>query len=117
MVGEPIQKTISNATGTHYLGSGVGSRVASLLVHFDFSSSPAADHSISIKGRVFGDRGVPEKALVGVAYLDKSLGDVVSSAITADKAILIDCAGMDIYADVTTVTTGSVAFTSHQLVG
>jgi hypothetical protein len=115
MVGEPIQKTIGAATGQTYLGSGVGSRVASLLVHFDFSAS--ADHSISIKGRVFGDRGVPEKALVGVAYLDKTLGDVVSSAITADKAVLIDCAGMDIYADVTTVTTGSVAFTSHQLVG
>src|SRR5688500_17164617 len=104
MVGPSIQKTIAHgaaAVTQYHLGNGVGSRVSSLLVQFDFSGSPAADHSISIVGRAFGDRGGPVKPLVGVAYLNKSLGDVVSTAITADAVILVDAAGMEVYADVT----------------
>jgi hypothetical protein len=118
MVSEPIQKTISNGASavTQYrLGEGVGSRVSSLLVQFEFSA--AADHTINIVGRVAGDRGVPVKSLLGVAYLNKTLGDVVSSSIEADSLVLIDCAGIEVFADVTTTTTGSVSFTSQQLVG
>jgi hypothetical protein len=109
--------TISNATGQTYLGSGVGARVGSLLVQFDFSSSPAANHSITIKARTQRDGSAIDQPLIACAYLNKFLGDVVSTAITADALILVDAAGCDIWADVTTVTTGSVRFTSIQLAG
>lgn len=117
MVGPARVGTIGNATGETFLGSGVGSRVSSLLVQFDYSAAPAANHSISLKGRAQGDGSGIFMPLVGVAYKNMTLGDVVSTAITADALVLVDASGLDIVADVTTVTTGSVRYTVHQLVG
>lgn len=116
----PVRNPITlnhQSTGQHYLGQGQGSRVGSLLVAFDFSSSPAADHSISIKGRPWRDGSGIDMPLLGIAYKNNQLGDVVSTAITADASILIDAAGLDVFADVTTVTTGSVRVTILPLVG
>ena len=117
MSGQHKTGTIAAATGTTYLGSGVGSRVSSLLVQFDFSASPAANHSITLKGRVQADGTGIDKPLTAIAYNNRFLGDVVSTALTADAVVLVDASGLDVFADVTTVTTGSVTFSCLPLVG
>lgn len=109
--------TVTGSVTQTFLGSGVGGRVSSLFVQFDFSSSPAADHSISIVGRHQADGSGIWKPLGAVAYKNFATGAVATAALTADSKILVDASGMDIYADVTTVTTGSVTFTCIPLLG
>lgn len=117
MTGEARTGTLTAATGQTYLYGGPGSRVGSVVVQFEFSGSPAADHSITLKGRTQADGSAINKTLLAVAYKDYQTGTNATAAITANKSVLIDASGLDIFADVTTVTTGSVAWTAFQLLG
>ena len=109
--------TLSAATGQTLLGQGQGGRVGSLFIQFEFSGSPAADHSITLKGRTSRDGTGIDKTLLAVAFKDYQTGSNSTSAITANKSVLIDASAQDIYADVTTVTTGSVTWTATPLLG
>ena len=109
--------TLTAATGQTYLHSGQGGKVGSLFVQFEFSGSPAANHSITLKGRASRDGTGIDKTLLAVGYKDYQTGANATAAITANKSVLIDASGQDIFADVTTVTTGSVTFTVTPLLG
>lgn len=116
MSGPTRYGTISTVT-QHPLGTGVGGRVSSLFVQFDFSASPASDHSISIVGRHQADGSGIWKPLGAVAYKNLATGAIATAALTADAKILVEASGMDIFADITTMTTGSVSFTCIPLLG
>jgi len=104
----------SNVT-QHYLGSGVGGRVSSLFVQLDYSAS--ADHSITIKGRAQRDGSGIDMPFTAVAYKVMSSGSLATAALTADAMILVEASGMDVFADVSTTTTGSVRFSCTPLLG
>lgn len=101
-----------------HLGSGQGGRVGSLFVQFEFSASPACDASITIKGRGqrVDDTDI-DRTLLALGYKDDQTGANATAAITANKSILVDASGKEVWADVTTVTTGSVAVTCIPLLG
>ena len=105
-----------DAVETVSLGGGVGGRVSSVVVQFEFLDS--ADASITIQGRTqrVNDND-KDRTLLAVAYKDFQTGANSTSAITGNKSILVDAAGLELYADVTTITTGSVAFSALPLLG
>lgn len=98
------------------LGQGAGSRVSSLRVQFQ--DDGVFDGSVMLKARAQrGSDADITRTLISIAYTDAETGDVSTAAITGDKLVLVDASGLEVFGDCTTVTTGSLAFTSHPLVG
>lgn len=98
------------------LGQGSGSRVSSLRVQFQ--DDGVFDGSVLLKARTQrgGDDDV-DRTLIALAYTDAETGDLSTAAITGDALVLVDASGLEVFADCTTVTTGSLAFTSIPLLG
>lgn len=105
------------ATTQIHLGGGSDQRVRSLRVAFEYSSSPACDASITIKGKPTAGEQGDIYTLLALGFKDNQTGANSTSAITASKSILVDASGLDVYADVTTLTTGSFSWSALPLLG
>ena len=106
--------TIDSVT-TDLLGSGQGDKVGTLVVQFEYLDS--CDASITLKGRTQRDGSGIDKTLIAVAYKSYATGANATAAIGANALVQVDATGLDIYADCTTVTTGSVSWTATPLLG
>lgn len=105
-----------SAVTQYEIASGMGSKVSSIRVQFQ--DDGVFDGSVTLKARAQrgGDDDIT-RTLIAVAYTDAETGDVSTAAITGDKLVLVDASGLVVYGDCTTVTTGSLAFTSIPLLG
>lgn len=104
-----------DAEQPYHLGSGQGGRVGSLVVQFESNSFTG---QISIVGRTQRvNEDDVDRSLLAVAYKDFQTGANATAAITGNKSVLIDASGLDVYADCTSLATGSVDFTAIPLAG
>ena len=98
------------------LGQGEGSAVSTLRVQFQ--DDGVFDGSVTLKARAQrGSNSDILRTVLAVPYINTETGDVSTAAITGDLLILVDASGLVLYGDCTTVTTGSLAFTSIPLLG
>lgn len=105
------------ATTQIHVGGGSDQRVRSLRIAFEYSSSPACDASITIKGKPTAGAQGDQYTLLALGFKDNQTGANSTSAITASKSVLVDASGMDVFLDVTTLTTGSFDWTALPLLG
>lgn len=110
--------TISAETQYH-LGSGLGSRVSTLMIQFE-SQSFTGEVSILSRTQRGGDDSDSDvdRTLLTQYYTDEQTGDGAdTAAITGNKSIRVDASGKEIYADCTSLATGSLDFTAIPLLG
>lgn len=98
------------ATGQVTLANPMVDRVCSYLIQFESSSFSG---SLTIKGAAVGTN----YTLTALGYKDMSTGLNATAAITGNKLVLVDSAGIDVTLDVTSYTSGTLRYTAVPMIG